>query len=47
LARCFFELDWVKRVPNSRAVHLTETGEQALSTELRLRLKEEKASLSA
>jgi hypothetical protein len=47
LARRFFELDWVKRTPMSRAVRLTETGEQALLTELGLHLKEEKASLSA
>ena len=40
LARRFFELGWVRRVPNSRAVRLTDAGEQALWKELGLRLSD-------
>lgn len=47
LALRFLELGWVKRVPGSRAVRLTEAGEQAVFKELGLRLSDDKAAISA
>jgi DNA-binding transcriptional ArsR family regulator len=47
LARRCFDLGWVRRVPTSRAVRLTEEGEQALFKELGLHLSDEKDTLSA
>jgi DNA-binding transcriptional ArsR family regulator len=38
LAHSFCESGWVKRMPTSRAVHLTEQGTHALCSELGLRL---------
>jgi DNA-binding transcriptional ArsR family regulator len=34
LARRFFDLEWITRTPSSRAVRLTETGQQALQGQL-------------
>ncbi len=47
LARRCFELGWVRRVPSSRAVRLTEAGEQALSKELGLRISTDREMISA
>jgi DNA-binding transcriptional ArsR family regulator len=47
LARRFFDLGWVRRVPTNRAVRLTEEGEQALLKELGLSLTDDKDAISA
>lgn len=44
LACRFFELGWVKRVPTSRAVSVTELGKQALAQELGIGLSTERDS---
>ena len=41
IARRLLELDWLKRVPDSRAVHLTETGRLELAKVLDLALDRE------
>ena len=46
LARRFLELGWVKRVPTSRAVCVTEQGQQALLQELELCLSAEREHLA-
>lgn len=47
LARRFLDLGWVRRVPNNRAVRLTEDGEQAFLKELGLYLTADKEAISA
>jgi len=46
LARRFFDLGWVRRVPTNRAVRLTKEGEQAFLKELGLRLTDDKDAIS-
>ncbi|HLW03437.1 MAG TPA: metalloregulator ArsR/SmtB family transcription factor [Ktedonobacterales bacterium] len=47
LAQRFIERGWVRRALHSRAVHLTEEGEQTLLQELGLRLSDGKDAISA
>jgi len=47
LAWRFLDLDWVRRIPNNRAVRLTEKGEQAFIKELGLCVTADKDAISA
>jgi hypothetical protein len=47
LARRFLDLGWVRRVPNNRAVRLTEEGEQAFLEKLGLYLTADKETILA
>jgi len=46
LARCFFDLGWVRRLPTNRAVRMTQEGEQAFLKGLGLHLVDGKEPIN-